>query len=254
MAAKTASARAGCHRAEDRDLLLGPHRHSAVQAHLAGLPAPAWRRSLHMASGIPPICSSAIFSNFARLFSRATQIGSTTSRLPWSHDTERKAPETRRAHLPVSLCETDVRRAAPGVKATRACTAAADSREGATRDFRSLTAAPPNSLDFAARLDLARSFAARVTAGELLYTLALRAGAVEGGGQAGHPQAANERWRGAIPTSRNTAHGRAQWGAGSEGRSTHHVTPTPCPSPTVHPAACRDRRPGQEKFRRAMRA
>ena len=143
---------------------------------------PRWRRS-----GIPPSCSSATFSNAARLFSRATQIVSAASRLPGSHDTARKAPEARRAHLPVSLCETDVRRAAPGVKATRACTAAADSHEGATRDFRSLTAAPPNSLDFAGRLDLARSFAARVTAGALPYTLVLHAGLFEGGGQAGQP-------------------------------------------------------------------
>ena len=110
-----------------------------------------------------------------------------------------KAPETRRAHLPVSLCETDVRRAAPGVKATRACTAAADSREGATRDFRSLTAAPPNSLDFAGRLDLARSFAARVTAGELPYTLVLHAGLSKVAGKPDNPQAANERRRGRHP-------------------------------------------------------
>ncbi len=55
--------------------------------------------------------------------------------------------------------------------------AAADSHERSNgRLFRSLTAALPNSLDFAGRLDLARSFAAHVTAGELPYTLVLHAG------------------------------------------------------------------------------
>ncbi len=55
--------------------------------------------------------------------------------------------------------------------------AAADSHERSNgRLFRSLTAALPNSLDFAGRLDLARSFAAHVTGGELPYTLALHAG------------------------------------------------------------------------------
>ena len=45
--------------------------------------------------------------------------------------------------------------------------AAADSHERSNgRLFRSLTAALPNSLNFAGRLDLARSFAAHVTAGE----------------------------------------------------------------------------------------
>ena len=51
--------------------------------------------------------------------------------------------------------------------------AAADSHERSNgRLFRSLTAALPNSLDSAGRLQLARSFAAHVTAGELPYTLA----------------------------------------------------------------------------------
>ena len=55
--------------------------------------------------------------------------------------------------------------------------AAADSHERSNgRLFRSLTAALPNSLDFAGRLDLARSFAAHVTGGQLPYTLALHAG------------------------------------------------------------------------------
>ena len=55
--------------------------------------------------------------------------------------------------------------------------AAADSHERSNgRLFRSLTAALPNSLDSAGRLELARSFAARVTAGELPYTLVVHAG------------------------------------------------------------------------------
>ena len=55
--------------------------------------------------------------------------------------------------------------------------AAADSHERSNgRLFRSLTAALPNSLDSAGRLDLARSFAAHVTAGELPYTLVVHAG------------------------------------------------------------------------------
>ena len=54
---------------------------------------------------------------------------------------------------------------------------AADSHERSNgRLFRSLTAALPNSLDSAGRLQLARSFAARVTAGELPYTLVVHAG------------------------------------------------------------------------------
>ena len=55
--------------------------------------------------------------------------------------------------------------------------AAADSHERSNgRLFRSLTAALPNSLDSAGRLELARSFAAHVTAGELPYTLVVHAG------------------------------------------------------------------------------
>ena len=55
--------------------------------------------------------------------------------------------------------------------------AAADSHERSNgRLFRSLTAALPNSLDSAGRLELARSFAARVTASELPYTLVVHAG------------------------------------------------------------------------------
>ena len=54
---------------------------------------------------------------------------------------------------------------------------AADSHERSNgRLFRSLTAALPNSLDLAKRLELARSFAAQVTGGEMPYTLALHAG------------------------------------------------------------------------------
>ena len=54
---------------------------------------------------------------------------------------------------------------------------AADSHERSNgRLFRSLTAALPNSLDSAGRRELARSFAAHVTAGELPYTLAVHAG------------------------------------------------------------------------------
>ena len=55
--------------------------------------------------------------------------------------------------------------------------AAADSHERSNgRLFRSLTAALPNSLDSAGRLELARSFAARVTVSELPYTLVVHAG------------------------------------------------------------------------------
>ena len=54
---------------------------------------------------------------------------------------------------------------------------AADSHERSNgRLFRSLTAALPNTLDAAARLELSRRFAAQVTGGELPYTLALHAG------------------------------------------------------------------------------
>ena len=66
--------------------------------------------------------------------------------------------------------------------------AAADSHERSNgRLFRSLTAALPNSLDFAGRLDLARSFAAHVTGGELPYTLALHAGVSKESGAASNP-------------------------------------------------------------------
>ena len=54
---------------------------------------------------------------------------------------------------------------------------------------------------------------------------------------------------GAIPTSRNTAHRRAQAGEASEVRSTPHVNPTPCPSPPVHPAACLRQATGTGKSR-----
>ncbi len=37
------------------------------------------------------------------------QTNSTNRESPGLHSTTRKNPETRRAHLPVSLCETDVR-------------------------------------------------------------------------------------------------------------------------------------------------
>ena len=66
--------------------------------------------------------------------------------------------------------------------------AAADSHERSNgRLFRSLTAALPNSLDAAGRLDLARSFAAHVTGGELPYTLAVHAGLSKKAGVADNP-------------------------------------------------------------------
>ncbi len=66
--------------------------------------------------------------------------------------------------------------------------AAADCHERSNgRLFRSLTAALPNSLDFAGRLDLARSFASHVTAGELPYTLAVHAGHSKRAGVADNP-------------------------------------------------------------------
>ena len=66
--------------------------------------------------------------------------------------------------------------------------AAADCHERSNgRLFRSLTAALPNSLDPAGRLDLARSFAAHVTAGELPYTLAVHAGESKKEGVADNP-------------------------------------------------------------------
>ena len=65
---------------------------------------------------------------------------------------------------------------------------AADSHERSTgRLVRSLTAAPPNSLDFAGRLELARNFAARVTAGQLPYTPALHVGIWKEAGAANDP-------------------------------------------------------------------
>ncbi len=66
--------------------------------------------------------------------------------------------------------------------------AAADCHERSNgRLFRSLTAALPNSLDSAGRLDLARSFAAHVTGGQLPYTLALHAGLSKEAGVAANP-------------------------------------------------------------------
>ena len=66
--------------------------------------------------------------------------------------------------------------------------AAADCHERSNgRLFRSLTAALPNSLDPAGRLELARSFAAHVTAGELPYTLAVHAGESKKAGVADNP-------------------------------------------------------------------
>ena len=66
--------------------------------------------------------------------------------------------------------------------------AAADGHERSNgRLFRSLTAALPNSLDLAGRLELARSFAAHVTAGQMPYTLALHAGLSKEAGAASNP-------------------------------------------------------------------
>ena len=66
--------------------------------------------------------------------------------------------------------------------------AAADSHERSNgRLFRSLTAALPNSLDLAGRLELARSFAAHVTAGQMPYTLAVHAGLSREVGVASNP-------------------------------------------------------------------
>ena len=66
--------------------------------------------------------------------------------------------------------------------------AAADCHERSNgRLFRSLTAALPNSLDSAGRLQLARSFAAHVTADELPYTLAVHAGHSKKAGVADNP-------------------------------------------------------------------
>ena len=66
--------------------------------------------------------------------------------------------------------------------------AAADSHERSNgRLFRSLTAALPNSLDLAGRLELARSFAEHVTAGQMPYTLAVHAGLSKEPGAAEQP-------------------------------------------------------------------
>ena len=73
--------------------------------------------------------------------------------------------------------------------------AAADSHERSNgRLFRSLTAALPNSLDAADRLDLARTFAAR-----------------------GRRPTAEDRRQGLAPTFRNTARRGARGGSGGEG-------------------------------------
>ncbi|MCY3845383.1 MAG: MobA/MobL family protein [Acidobacteria bacterium] len=104
--------------------------------------------------------------------------------------------------------------------------AAADSHERSNgRLFRSLTAALPNSLDAADRLDLARSFAAHVTAGELPYTLAVHAGHSKKAGVADNPhlhlvfservndgvaRAAEQWFRRAAPTGGDPAAGGAR--------------------------------------------
>ncbi len=104
--------------------------------------------------------------------------------------------------------------------------AAADCHERSNgRLFRSLTAALPNSLDFAGRLDLARSFAAHVTAGELPYTLVLHAGLSKMAGKPDNPhlhlvfservndgvERAAERWfRRAAPKGGDPAAGGAK--------------------------------------------
>ena len=104
--------------------------------------------------------------------------------------------------------------------------AAADSHERSNgRLFRSLTAALPNSLDVAGRLELARSFAAHVTAGQLPYTLAVHAGLSKEAGAASNPhlhlvfservndgvERAAEQWfRRAAPAGRDPASGGAR--------------------------------------------
>ena len=104
--------------------------------------------------------------------------------------------------------------------------AAADSHERSNgRLFRSLTAALPNSLDPAGRLELARSFAAHVTAGQLPYTLAMHAGLSKEPGVASNPhlhlvfserandgvERAAEQWfRRAAPAGRDPASGGAR--------------------------------------------
>ena len=104
--------------------------------------------------------------------------------------------------------------------------AAADSHERSNgRLFRSLTAALPNSLDLAGRLELARSFAAHVTAGQMPYTLAVHAGLSREPGVASNPhlhlvfservndgvERAAEQWfRRAAPAGRDPASGGAR--------------------------------------------
>ena len=104
--------------------------------------------------------------------------------------------------------------------------AAADSHERSNgRLFRSLTAALPNSLDPAGRLELARSFAAYVTAGQMPYTLALHAGLSKEAGAANNPhlhlvfservndgvERAAEKWfRRAAPAGSDPASGGAR--------------------------------------------
>ena len=104
--------------------------------------------------------------------------------------------------------------------------AAADSHERSNgRLFRSLTAALPNSLDPAGRLELARSFAAHVTAGHMPYTLALHAGLSKEAGAPSNPhlhlvfservndgvERAAEQWfRRAAPAGRDPASGGAR--------------------------------------------
>ena len=104
--------------------------------------------------------------------------------------------------------------------------AAADSHERSNgRLFRSLTAALPNSLDLAGRLELARSFAFHVTAGQMPYTLAVHAGLSREPGVASNPhlhlvfservndgvERAAEQWfRRAAPTGRDPASGGAR--------------------------------------------
>ena len=104
--------------------------------------------------------------------------------------------------------------------------AAADSHERSNgRLFRSLTAALPNSLDADGRLELARSFAAHVTGGQMPYTLALHAGLSREPGAADNPhlhlvfservndgvERAAEKWfRRAAPAGRDPAQGGAR--------------------------------------------
>ena len=104
--------------------------------------------------------------------------------------------------------------------------AAADCHERSNgRLFRSLTAALPNSLDAADRLDLARTFASHVTAGELPYTLVVHAGLSKEEGKPDNPhlhlvfservndgvQRASEKWfRRAAPAGGDPASGGAK--------------------------------------------